>query len=120
MKIKGFIDENRCPRIYFQSVTGHKVSLVVDTGFNGTLCLPKQLINELNFEFMGTYEIELADSSRVQSPIYSGEIIWFRKKREVIAYGTESSVGLLGTELLRGVYFELDIDKNFVMITEEQ
>ena len=118
MKIKGFVDEHGCPRIFFQSITGQKLSLVVDTGFNGALCLPKYLIQELDLQHMGTYEIELADGSVVLSQIYSGEIIWFRKKKEIIAHATESKVGLVGTQLLHGVYFEMDIDKNIVMITE--
>lgn len=119
MKIKGFVDANGCPRIPFQSLKGNKVYLVVDTGFNGVLCLPKTLIQELNFEYIGTHEIELADGSRVPSPVYSGEIIWFREKTEVLAYETVSTDGLVGTELLRKTFFELDIDANFVMITKK-
>ena len=120
MKIKGYVDENRSPCIYFRSSQSEKYSLVVDTGFNGSLCLPKKLIKELNFQKIGTYEVELADGSIVPSPVYSGEIIWFRQKTEVIAHETVSHEGLIGTELLRGTYFELDIDANYVMITKKE
>lgn len=119
MKIKGFIDANFCPRIPFRSVSGEKLSLVVDTGFNGSLCLPKRLIKELNFQYVGTYEIELADGSRIPSPVYNGEILWFRKQMEVLAYETVSQDGLVGTALLRGTYFELDIDANLVLISKK-
>lgn len=119
MKIKGFVDDHGCPRIPFQSLKGNKIYLVVDTGFNGVLCLPKTLIKELNLEYIGTHEIELADGSRVPSPIYSGEIIWFREKTEVLAYETASTDGLVGTDLLRGAYFELDVEANIVLISKK-
>lgn len=119
MKIKGFVDAHNCPRVPFQSLKGRKLSLVVDTGFNGALCLPLNLIKELGFENVGTYEIELADGSCIPSRIYSGDILWFRKKTPVIAHETVSQDGLVGTELLRGAYFELDIDDNLVMITSK-
>jgi len=119
MKIKGFVDDNFCPRIPFQSFHGKKLSLVVDTGFNGSLCLPKALIEELNFQPVGTYEIELADGSRIPSAIYAGEILWFRKKKEVLAHETVSQDGLVGTQLLRDTYVELDLSKGFVLITQK-
>lgn len=119
MKIKGFVDSHGSPRIPFQSLTGEKIYLVVDTGFNGSLCLPKNLIKELNFQYVGTFEIELADGSLVPSLLYSGEILWFQKKTEILAYETVSRDGLVGTDLLRGTYFELDMDDNVVMITRK-
>lgn len=119
MKIKGFIDKSGCPRIPFRSIERGNLSLVVDTGFNGSLCLPKKLIQELSFNYVGTYEIELADGTRMTSRVYAGEILWFRKKTEVLAHETVSQDGLVGTELLRGAYFEMDIDKNLVLITQK-
>lgn len=119
MKIKGFVDSHFCPRIPFRSTKGEKVSLVVDTGFNGTLCLPKNLIKDLGFEHVGTYEIELADGSRIPSVVYAGEILWFRKRMEVLAHETIATDGLVGTQLLMGTYFELDVENNFVLISEK-
>lgn len=117
MKIRGFVDANCCPRISFRTLKGEKVYLVVDTGFNGSLCLSKNLIRELDFEYIGTYEIELADGSRIPSPVYAGDILWFGKKAEVLAHETVSTDGLVGTELLRGAYFELDIEAGLVLIS---
>lgn len=119
MKIKGFIDDNLSPRIPFRSSDGVTIHLVVDTGFNGALCLPLKLIRELKFVEVGSYEIELADGSKIASTVYSGEIIWFQKKLEVLAHATQARDGLLGTELLRGAYLELDIEANYVMITKK-
>lgn len=120
MKIRGFVDPNGCPRIPFRSLEGEKFYPIVDTGFNGSLCLPKNLIKALNFQYVGTFEIELADGSKVPSPVYLGEILWFQKKTEVFAYETVSVEGLVGTQLLRSSYFEFDMDANFVMITRKQ
>lgn len=119
MKIKGFVDETFTPRIPFRSLDGKTLSLVVDTGFNGELCLPRKLIKELNFKPVGTYEIELADGKCIPSSIYLGEILWFRRRTELLAHETLSPTGLVGTELLRGTFFELDMDDGLVMITEK-
>lgn len=119
MKTKGFVDRNFCPRIPFLSVDGKKLSLVIDTGFNGALCLPRTLLKELNFEMVGTYEVELADGSCVPSSVFLGEILWFRKRTPIIAHETLSSEGLLGTELLKGCRFELEMDRDFVLVTKK-
>lgn len=104
MKIKGFVDDSGCPRIPFRSLEGEKWSLVVDTGFNGALCLPDHLIKHLEFSYAGTYEIELANGDRLDSKVYVGEILWFQKKTEVLAHETISREGLVGTDTPLGYH----------------
>ncbi len=79
---------------------GSSLDLVVDTGFNGELCLPLSLLKKHGFVWRAIRKVELADGSRVDSDLYEGQILWFGKRRKVTALSTRSASGLLGTEML--------------------
>lgn len=115
MKIEGWFDPDLSPRIEITTLQGKELNLVVDTGFNGQLCLPLSLLKEIGFEYVGPTEVELADGSVVETMIYEGVILWFGGERRVATHATSSEDGLLGTQMLFGTILELDIDENKVL-----
>lgn len=80
MKIVGSFDEFLSPRIEIR-IAKKKISLVVDTGFNGELMLPQTMLKDFGFTYSMKSEAELADGSIVETTIYSGKIKWFGKER---------------------------------------
>lgn len=98
---------------------GGSLDLVVDTGFNGELCLPLPLLKKHGFVWRGIRKVGLADGSRIDSDLYEGEILWFGKRRKVTALATRSHEGLLGTEMLRGVRLEMDVDANSILLIQK-
>jgi len=119
MKLEGAFDENRSPRLLIPMPSGEPLHLVVDTGFNGELCLPHALLKRYGFRRRGTRLVELADGSRVASTLYEGEIFWFGRNQIVAALATRSPEGLLGTEMLHGVRLEMDLDENWVRLIKK-
>lgn len=119
MTLRGYFDKNLSPHVELNLPQGGSLDVVVDTGFNGELCLPLSLLRKHRFVWRGVRKVELADGSRVDSDLYEGEILWFGKHRKVTALATRSSEGLLGTEMLRGVRLEIDVDDDVVLITQK-
>ena len=120
MKIEGWVDEHLSPRIEIQTPQGKTMDLVVDTGFNGHLVLPAQLLQEISFDHKGSTVVELADGSKVTSELYEGSIIWFGEDKKVRVHATSSEDALLGTKMLVGYVLELDMKAGKVEIRERQ
>jgi len=118
MKIEGYFDESLSPRIDIR-ISGRKISLVVDTGFNGELMLPRKWLKKLGFAYSMKSEAELADGSIVETTIYRGKIRWLGKERTVQAVVTESEDSLMGTEMLFGVTLFMDLDENKVVLEQK-
>ncbi len=123
MKLEGYFDEHLSPRIEI-TLRGRskrrRVWVVVDTGFNGELLLPRSLLEDLGFRYSMTSEAELADGSIVETTLYSGTIRWFGEERTVQVVASESEDGLLGTEMLFGVTLFMDLDEDRVILERKE
>lgn len=80
----------------------HDVEAWIDTGFNGDLVLPQQLIDDLELSPSGTLKAILADGSEVALQRYVCLINWFGKERELEVVANNGEYPLLGVGLLVG------------------
>ncbi|MEM4218120.1 MAG: clan AA aspartic protease [Candidatus Methanomethylicaceae archaeon] len=120
MRIEGHFDANLAPRIEVSAVGGKMLELVVDTGFNGELMLPRRVLKELGFPYRSRVRVELADGSIVHADVYEGTILWFGRERVVGIFATRSDEGLLGTQMLFGCRLEVDIDEDRVVLRQKR
>ena len=88
-------------------VNSFEVDAIVDTGFNGALMLPKQLIAKLKLPRMGYAEYTLADGTLSQAAIFAGQVMWFNATKKVSVISCESDLALVGMELLFDAKFTL-------------
>jgi clan AA aspartic protease len=81
--------------------SGYKVRLdaVVDTGYNGWLTLPSELIAELGFAWQGRCNSLLADGSETSVDYYGGAVLWDRRHRHINVDSFDSTP-LIGMALL--------------------
>lgn len=119
MRIEGSFDEELAPHVEIRMVSG-AVSLVVDTGFNGELMLPRHRLEELGFVYTMESEAELANGSLVETSLYTGRISWFGTGRIVQAIATDSEDGLLGTAMLFGTTLFMDLDEDKVKLEQKK
>ena len=117
MTVSGWVDEQLSPRIKIQLLSGSEIEFVIDTGFNGEMVLPKQKLNQPHFKYRGLTIVELADGSKVTSELYEGYIFWFGAEKKVRVHATESEDALIGTRMLVGYIFQLDIEGNGVVVS---
>ena len=75
---------------------------VIDTGFNGHLCVPRRLLAGSRWQLVGTEQFEIATGAVVKQAIYVGEAIFAGRRGLVYTVATEAHDILIGTKLLRG------------------
>ncbi|MCH8042404.1 MAG: clan AA aspartic protease [Planctomycetes bacterium] len=77
------------------------LSAVLDTGFNGFLTLPIDMLNALQASSAGTRRAELGDGNLVELDVYLVKINWRDEEHEVLALRADATP-LVGMSLLWG------------------
>ena len=80
----------------------------IDTGFNGFLIVPRNLISQLHWPLAFSGRAILADGSEVDVEVYSGLIEWFGELRTVEVAAKDGQIPLLGVALLDGHSLNID------------
>lgn len=103
--INGQVTANREAVIELEIVSSNqkieRVEAVIDTGFNGYLTLPSDLVNRLNLQLAGNRRATLGDGNTVVLDVYLAKVIWHGREREVLVLQAESGP-LVGMSLLYG------------------
>jgi predicted aspartyl protease len=94
------------------------VTGVLDTGFDGHLCLPINLAVTLGLLLEGEDQVELADGSLSQELVFGGNVVFMGLHRRVDIYLTRSEEALIGTALLDGCRLMIDFATGKVKLTE--
>lgn len=84
------------------------VEAVIDTGFNGYLTLPPDLIAALRLPFRRSGRAVLGDGSEVTFDIYEAVILWNGQPRRIAVDAAETEP-LLGMGLLYGHELNLQV-----------
>ena len=113
--ITGKVTANREAIIELEVVgSNHRkeqVEAVIDTGFNGYLTLPSDLINRLGFHIAGNRRVTLGDGNVVVLDVYLAKVLWHGQEREVLILEAEGGP-LVGMSLLYGSRMTLEIVNN--------
>jgi len=111
--IRGVITPNReaIVRIGVRGSDGQKAQMdaVIDTGFNGFLTLPAQLIADLALPFAGATRAMLAEGREVSIDVFEVTVLWDDQERSIVALATKGST-LVGMALLFGKRVTLDVE----------
>ncbi|MEA3346342.1 MAG: clan AA aspartic protease [Chloroflexota bacterium] len=117
--MRGYVDEYGQPRAEI-SATGVRESItvdaIIDTGFNGELCLPTQIAVQLGLELSATQMAELADGTMQRELIFIGRGVFDGRERRIEISLTGGQDALLGTGLLENKALEIDFPKRTVEI----
>lgn len=81
---------------------------IIDTGFNGYLTAPHQVIAALGLAVCGDTEAALGDGREVRLPTYEAIAEWFGRRLAVPVLESESGI-LLGMSLLRGCNLDVHV-----------
>ena len=77
----------------------HRFQCVIDTGFNGFLAMPSDIIQELGLVFRQNRATHLVGSVDIYLPVYLGIVDWHEELLEVSVVGTEQDF-LVGASML--------------------
>lgn len=103
--ILGYVNRNLDPMVAVSVVddNGHRwrQEVIVDTGFNGDLTLPRDIIQEMGLRLYGLSEVTLADGQINLYYHYEATVLWEGVIRPVYVMESEDQL-LLGTGLVEG------------------
>jgi clan AA aspartic protease len=90
----------------------------IDTGYNGYLTLPSDIITALGLPFAGYRSGTLADGSTVVLEVYLAAVTWHQVQREVLV---AQAVGrpLIGMSLLHGSRLTIDAIEDGDVVIEK-
>ena len=87
------------------------VDAVIDTGFNGDLILPIQIVSELGLVPQGYQKATLGDGTISQFRVYAGTVIW-DGDRKLVEVNSATTGILIGMGLLDGYKLEVNATPN--------
>lgn len=119
--IEGVIRETGTPILSLQVIGkgGGEVTVegILDTGFDGFLCLPIPLAVSLGLELIDVTRTELADGTIVEGElVFAGRAEWDGTMIDVDILLTRSGDMLVGTAFLKGYVVQLDYKANTIRI----
>lgn len=111
--ITGRIEEDGTPMLKVRILGDRSEAMIegiLDTGFDGALCLPITKAVSLGLELVDVWTSELADGTILEDePIFSGKMEWDGEILKTRIVLTKSADCLLGTALLR----EMEVRLNY-------
>ena len=111
--ITGFVTSNREAVIRI-AVRGSgnqatQVEAVIDTGFNGFLTLPSQLVTNLALPFAGTTRATLGDGSEAHLDVFEATVLWDNQERNLVVFAAEGEA-LVGMSMFSGCRVTLEVE----------
>jgi clan AA aspartic protease len=110
--ISGVITSNREARIELEIVgqadVRQRVTVTIDTGFNGFLTLPAALVATLNLPLVGNRRATLGDGSVVSFDTLLASVLWDGVEREALVLQAEVDA-VIGMALLAGSRMTMDV-----------
>ena len=91
---------------------------VLDTGFDGFLALPAELIQRLGLEPAGDFEITFANGQREVWNAWHCRILWHDQPRYIVAFESRGE-SLLGMALLEGSQVNIQVRIDGAVVIEE-
>ncbi len=95
-----------------------EIECVVDTGFEGALTLPPDIVVALNLPYVTRIRANLADDSNVMTRLHLAKIVWHGVEREVIVLAMGRRP-LIGTALIENYHLSVDFCEGGSVIIDE-
>jgi clan AA aspartic protease len=95
-----------------------EIECVVDTGFEGALTLPPDIVAALSLPYLTRISANLADDSNVMTRLHLVTIIWHGVEREVIVLAMGRRP-LIGTALIEDYHLSVDFCEGGSVIIDE-
>lgn len=122
MFLQGVIDENLEPVVNNIFLAGRErpipLDAILDTGFNGTLCLPNVFQPHCDLEVLGIETFELADGTLIQETLYLGQLLIDDTPYPVELLLTDTHRPLLGMQLLLDKVATFDLKTMRLEVTD--
>jgi clan AA aspartic protease len=121
--IEGFVNEDLEPVIEIGLVAEDRVErtfAIIDTGFNGYLCLAENLVDKMDLSYIYTDFFELGNGEIVENDVFFGRIIFDKRECNVLVILSTSPDVLIGTSLLKKKTLFIDFIDRRVKVKDKE
>ena len=120
--IRGVVASDLSPRVSIEAGNDEGdfewLDVVVDTGFDGELSLPRETIQRLDLSYERLASVSLADEQRIQANACYAVVSWHGSLREVVVLEIAGEP-LIGMSLLLGSRLTVDARRGGEVQIEE-
>lgn len=104
--------------IYLPGRAEIEIECVIDTGFEGFLTLPSNLVAQLQLPYIAPIDANLADNSSIVANVHQGTILWQGVHRAIpiLAMGRRP---LIGTALLEDYHLGIDFCEGGTVLVDD-
>ena|SRR5688572_22874751 len=95
-------------RVRGTSASEKQIEAIIDTGYNGWLTLPLELIEILKLPWKTVVTGTLADGSEAEFEVFKGQVIWDGIRRRIPVHEANAKP-VVGMSLLRGYEFNMQV-----------
>jgi clan AA aspartic protease len=114
----GTVNENYEAVVEVEFNNGVIVEFLIDTGFSGSLCVPKSYLADLDLQISSQATIYGVGTHTETFGVAVAEIIWCGEKlSEIAVYVNQGNDFLLGTALLKNKELYINFKTSEVLIT---
>jgi len=118
MQINGYFNIRNEPVVRTQ-LDSIDVEMLVDTGFDGGLIIPSQIVDQLKPRFEGIDELQSVTGEKIFAEAYSIEIGWLGTVIRVpIVVSSKINEAILGSQMLKNCRLTIDYGHRTVTIVE--
>lgn len=96
------------------------IEAIIDTGFDGALCLPTVVAVPLGLELINQVEVELADGTVKADLLFAGAVRFLGQTKEVMISLTDSEEPLIGIALLADCRLTVDFPTAHVKLARRR
>ena len=114
----GFLTEYLDAVIAVKLENGSQIELVIDTGFNGSLLLPRTFVDDNFLELIGQEPVNMIEGHHDVVDVVEAKLNWLGQIVKVDALISETADCLLGTKMLVDSKLEIDYKNLTVKITK--
>ena len=102
------------------SVEKRKISMLLDTGFNGHIMLPNSIIKEIGLDQIGISDYSTASGDNKITKVYIGSVFFLNKDIEVPVLSTDADFSLAGMELFHECKIIIERNKGLVEVAKSK
>lgn len=115
---KGLVNQNLEAVVSIKFADNAEMDCILDTGFTGTLFLPRKFVEENNL-FIGAREVlQAAEDQIFEVDMATAKIKWLGEEISLTIFVSEMNEALLGVEMLVDTLLEINYRNGSVKITK--
>jgi clan AA aspartic protease len=112
------VNEDLQALVEIELVSGATINCLLDTGFHGTLFLPRDFVEANSLPIVAQETFVAAESIRFQVDSALAEIKWLGDEFTIPIFVSETDEALIGVEMLIDALLEIDYKNSNVKITK--